>query len=243
MNPPILIRSSLIALLLIGLPAAAHEIPDTTEERVKACIICHGPEDKKGRDEYYPRIAGKPEGYLFNQLRNFRDGRRHYRPMALLLEGLPDAYLWEMAGYFASLKQTFPPPEPMRTSSPKVKIARKLLEHGDAARNIPACVGCHGKDLMGIAPFIPGLLGLPRVYIMAQFGNWQHGALMRGRTPDCMSEIAKKLTTEEVSAVAMWLAAQPVPESDERHAGAGVELPKRLARRCASLIPQTNNPK
>ena len=88
-------------------------------ERVKACVICHGPEDKKGRDAYYPRIAGKPEGYLFNQLRNFRDGRRHYRPMALLLEGLPDRYLRDMAEYFASLKQAFPPPEPMASSPPK----------------------------------------------------------------------------------------------------------------------------
>ena len=30
---------------------------------------------------------------LFKQLRNFRDGRRLYRPMAVLLEGLPDQYL------------------------------------------------------------------------------------------------------------------------------------------------------
>jgi hypothetical protein len=26
-------------------------------------------------DGYYPRIAGKPAGYLYNQLLNFRDGR------------------------------------------------------------------------------------------------------------------------------------------------------------------------
>ena len=81
--------------------------PDTMAERVKACITCHGPEDKEGRDAYYPRIAGKPEGYLFNQLRNFRDGRRHYQPMAWLLKGLPDQYLRDMAAYFASLKQIF----------------------------------------------------------------------------------------------------------------------------------------
>src|SRR5687768_6836642 len=238
MSPPILIRSALIALLLNGSPAVAREIPDTTEERVKACVICHGPEDKKGRDEYYPRIAGKPDGYLFNQLRNFRDGRRHYRPMALLLEGLPDQYLREMAGYFASLKQAFPPPEPTRASPREVELARRLVNHGDPARNIPACVECHGKDLMGIAPFIPGLLGLPRVYIIAQFGNWQHGGLMRGQTPDCMSEIAKRLTTEEAGATATWLAAQPVSES-LLMSSRTTALPARLAKRCGSIIPQS----
>jgi cytochrome c553 len=228
---------SLIAFLFIAPHAVASEVPNTMEERVKACVICHGPEDKKGRDAYYPRIAGKPDGYLFNQLRNFRDGRRHYRPMALLLEGLPDQYLRHMAEYFASLKQAFPPPEPMRASPREVELARRLVNHGDTARNIPACVECHGKDLMGIAPFIPGLLGLPRVYIIAQFGNWQHGGLMRGQTPDCMSEIAKKLTTEEAGAIATWLAAQPVSES-LLTSSRTTALPARLAKQCGSIIPQ-----
>ena len=125
-------RLFLIFLLFSAHAVAAAEIPvanapDTMEERVKPCIVCHGPEDKKGRDAYYPRIAGKPEGYLFNQLRNFRDGRRYYQPMALLLEGLPDQYLREMAAYFASLKQAFPPPEPMRASFAEIELARTLV--------------------------------------------------------------------------------------------------------------------
>ena len=92
----------LIAFLFFFRPAIGADVPqvdapDTMAERVKACIACHGREDKAGRDAYYPRIAGKPEGYLFNQLRNFRDGWRHYQPMASLLENLPDQYLREMA--------------------------------------------------------------------------------------------------------------------------------------------------
>lgn len=226
----LLIAPAVHAAATAGVPA----IPDTMEERVKPCIICHGLEDKKGRDAYYPRIAGKPESYLFNQLRNFRDGRRHYRPMALLLEGLPDAYLREMAAYFASLEQAFPPPEPMKGSASEAELARKLIKRGDPARNMPACMECHGADLMGIAPFIPGLLGLPRVYIMAQFGNWKHGAVMRGKAPDCMSQIAKQLTSEEAAAIASWLAAQPVPEQT----GQTPVLPSELAKRCGSIISQ-----
>ena len=89
---------------------------------------------------------------------------------------------------------------------------------------------------MGTVPFIPGLLGLPRVYIIAQFGNWQHGGLMRGQTPDCMSEIAKQLTTEEATAIAKWLAAQPVSEALLKHEGAARALPDKLARRCSSIL-------
>jgi cytochrome c553 len=240
-------RLFLIVFLFVAHSAGAAEIsavnaPDTMEERLKPCIVCHGPEDKKGRDAYYPRIAGKPEGYLFNQLRNFRDGRRHYQPMALLLEGLPDQYLREMAAYFASLKQAFPPPEPMRASAAEIGLARKLVTQGDPTRKIPACVECHGKDLMGTPPFIPGLLGLPRVYIIAQFGNWQHGGLMRGQTPDCMSEIAKQLTVNEASIIAAWLAAQPVSEALTKREGATLKLPDELARRCASILLQSGLP-
>jgi len=65
--------------------SASLSVPDTLEQRVKPCTICHGEEDRAGRDAYYPRIAGKPAGYLFNQLRNFRDGRRYYQAMAILL--------------------------------------------------------------------------------------------------------------------------------------------------------------
>ena len=38
-------------------------------QRVLACTGCHGPEGRAAADGYYPRIAGKPAGYLFNQLR------------------------------------------------------------------------------------------------------------------------------------------------------------------------------
>jgi cytochrome c553 len=39
---------------------------------VAACTLCHGKEGVAGTDGYYPRIAGKPAGYLYQQLLNFR---------------------------------------------------------------------------------------------------------------------------------------------------------------------------
>jgi cytochrome c553 len=63
------------------------QIPNTIEQRVLACSACHG---KLGegikKNEYYPRIGGKPAGYLHNQLLNFREGRRHYPQMTYLVE-------------------------------------------------------------------------------------------------------------------------------------------------------------
>ncbi|MDH5552162.1 MAG: cytochrome c4, partial [Nitrosomonas sp.] len=188
---------------------AANEVPDTMAERVKACTICHGDEDRAGRDAYYPRIASKPQGYLYNQLRNFRDGRRHYQPMAILLENMTDEYLQEIAQHFAALQLPFPPPEKFNMQPEEITLVKTLVEKGVPERDIPACGACHGDNLMGIAPYIPGLLGLSRAYITAQLGGWRNGGLVRGQTPDCMSEIAKQLTDGEANAIAKWLASQP----------------------------------
>jgi len=51
---------------------------DDMAERTRACTACHGDQGKAGPDGYYPRLAGKPAGYLFNQLKNFQEGKRHY---------------------------------------------------------------------------------------------------------------------------------------------------------------------
>ncbi len=226
-----LLAALLAARFAVAAGAAPVVVPDTMAERVKPCVACHSVEGRAGTDAYYPRLAGKPEGYLFNQLRNFREGRRDYTPMALLIENLSDQYLMEMAGHFAALRPPYPPPRRAALQAAELERARGLVTHGDPARKIPACVACHGKELMGVAPYIPGLLGLPRDYISAQFGGWRIG-LRRAGAPDCMAEISKRLTAVEVSAVAAWLAAQPVPAGS----GPAAALPGKLPLHCGSVV-------
>ncbi|PTN07825.1 hypothetical protein C8R11_1321 [Nitrosomonas aestuarii] len=219
---------------LLTTPAAiaANIVPDTMAERVKACTICHGDEEKVEQHAYYPSINGKPKGYLFNQLRNFRDGRRHYQPMAVLLENMSDSYLMEIAYYFSALQLPVSPSEQIEMESNEIRLAEQLIFSGFADRNIPACSACHGIDLMGTAPFIPGLLGLSRTYITAQFGSWRNGGLIRGQVSDCMSEIAKKLTDSETIAIAKWLATQSVSGKPDP----ADTLSPELAHRCNSIV-------
>ena len=40
---------------------------DDMAERTRACTACHGEQGRAGPDGYYPRLAGKPAGYLFNR--------------------------------------------------------------------------------------------------------------------------------------------------------------------------------
>lgn len=200
------------ALLLASRSVQAQALltHDAMTERLGACISCHGKEGRTINAEYLPRIAGKPAGYLFNQLMNFRDGRRNNTAMSHLLQPLSDAYLREIAEYFSALELPYPAPQPAVASAATLQRGETLVLRGDASRKLPACAACHGLPLTGVTPAIPGLLGLPGAYLSAQLGAWRAGQ-RRAHAPDCMAGVAKALSPEDVSAVAAWLSAQPVP--------------------------------
>ncbi|HLH51469.1 MAG TPA: c-type cytochrome [Roseiarcus sp.] len=203
--------------LLVGLtaPAASQSAdrpPDTMAARVLACAPCHGPVGEGVKDPYFPRLAGKPAGYLYNQLVAFRDGRRRYPPMNYLLEYLPKDYLKEIADYFAAQRPPLPPPAIPDVSADVLAHGESLVTQGDSAREIPACTSCHGPQLTGMEPGIPGLLGLRAAYISAQLGAWRYGT-RTATAPDCMQLVASRLTEADVKAIAAWLASRPAPEN------------------------------
>ena len=204
--------------------AAKVNDPDGMATRTLACTTCHGAQGKATQNGYFPRIAGKPAGYLYNQLLNLRDGRRHYPTMGYLLENLTDDYLREMAVHFASLD--IPYPEPLVAKEPPsvLERGRKLVFEGDASRSLPACVQCHGTAMTGVAPFVPGLLGLPRDYLNGQLGAWKSGK-RHAQEPDCMAAVAKQLSPEDVGAVSAWLSAQPVPNGGKPANGFAARMP------------------
>jgi len=205
------IRLHLLLSAFAGPVAATPAVvEDTLAQRLTACTVCHGKEGRAAPDGFRPRIAGKPAGYLYHQLLNFRDGRRHYGPMVRLVDPLSDGYLREIAEHYAALDLPYPAPLPTQESAAVMQRGRQLANEGDAATQVPACAACHGAALTGMLPATPGLLGLPRDYLSAQLGAWINGQ-RRAHAPDCMAEIAKRLTSADVSAVSAWLASQAVP--------------------------------
>src|SRR6201985_582351 len=149
--------------------------PDTMAARVEACTPCHGNKGEGTSDVYFPRLSGKPAGYLYNQLLAYRSRRRKYPPMNYLLEFLPDPYLEAMAAYFASEHPPLPQPAPSEVSKDVLAQGETLATSGDAGRGIPACVSCHGPARTGMQPGIPGLLGLRANYVSAQLGAGRYG--------------------------------------------------------------------
>jgi cytochrome c553 len=202
---------SLQSQTVIAQPAGvADHAPDTLAARVLACTACHGSVGQGTDNDYFPRLAGKPAGYLVNQLRAFRSGRRHYAPMNYLLEYLPDPYLREIAAYFAQQNPPLPPPRDPIVSKDILARGQRLVTGGDPGRGVPPCAGCHNPSFTGMEPAIPGLLGLPPNYISAQLGAWRYGTRTAAE-PDCMQIVAGHLTEADVTAVAAYLSTLPAP--------------------------------
>ena len=233
-----------ILIFCLGVCMSAQASPpfeDSMAQRARACTICHGDQGRAGPDGYYPRLAGKPAGYLYQQLLNFRDGRRHYEPMARLLNNLDDAYLHALADYFSGLSIPYPAPKPTPLNSAEQELGRKLVMEGSKAQRVPACTQCHGLQLTGVNPDAPGLLGLPVDYINAQLGSWRTGR--RGTAaPDCMATIAKRLNAADINAAAHWLSSQPVPV--DAHAVDRKPPPSQttLELKCAELAKAQASP-
>lgn len=196
-----------LMLAAAGAGRAAEAAVDPQSEGLAACAACHGErgEGMQG-SEYFPHLAGKPAGYLFDQLRAFRDGQRSYPQMSWLLRNLGDDYLQRVALFYASL--------PAQSQAARATLdeadalrARQLVEQGDAGRELPACQACHGANLAGIEPGVPALLGLPADYVVAQLGAWRTG-VRRARAPDCMAEIARRLDVRDLRLLGAWLSQQ-----------------------------------
>jgi cytochrome c553 len=194
----------------------APTVPDTLVQRIAACTSCHGEHGEGADNGFNPRLAGKPAGYLHRQMQDFQRGLRHYPIMEYTVAPLTDEYMREIAMYFASqeVPYTLHPVPP--TSPAAMARGEKLATEGDAARGVPACMACHGPNLTGVQPDIPGLVGLPYDYLSAQLGSWRTNT-RNTVAPDCMKTIVSRLSDTDISAVSAWLAQRPVPA--DAHAG------------------------
>ena len=232
------IRTRLHQLVLVALgaiaPAApAADIPDTIGQRMQPCMVCHGPEGRATTQGFFPRIAGKPAVYLYNQLLAFREGRRINPTMAYFVDHMTDSYLQEIARYFANLDLPYPP-APSAASATPAQLARgeTLVRHGDRELGVPACASCHGAALTGVLPAIPSVLGLPRDYLQLQFGSWRVG-VRRARAPDCMGQIVSRLSPQDLADAAAWLSSQPVPAA----AAPTAQIARPLPMPCGTDLP------
>jgi cytochrome c553 len=232
---PVRARCAAVCLALAlaaGIPPASatagpagttqSSIPDTIQQRAKACTSCHGEHGEGAPDSTAgPRLAGKPAGYLLLQMRYFQSGQRRNAAMEYVLRLLDVTYMGKLAYFFADQQVPYRQP-PSPTASPaELRRGERLALHGDPSIGVPACNSCHGTRLTGVQPLIPGLLGLSSDYLAAQLASWRNRT-RAAKEPFCMGVVANRMYAADVDAVAAWLASQP-PAADMRPEPAGAQ--------------------
>ena len=188
-------------LLLMSMPILAE--PMVIPPAAQLCASCHGPTGQ-GVEPLGPRLAGLSVEYIAQQIKLFQTGLRQNATMAPMSMTLQGDAVNQVAQYFAS-QDTAPVTPHIRGESVNyADPTAKLVNQGDWARLIPACVTCHGPSALGGGQF-PRLAGQQASYIKTQLLAWQAGT-RKGDADAMMATIANKLTTEEIDALAKYFA-------------------------------------
>ncbi len=172
-----------------------------------ACATCHGTDGIGLAGANFIRLAGQPRDYLAKQLRDFRDGARDSAVMKSIAAALTDAEIDAVARYYA----VQPAPATPAGKPAEDKLARRgerLATRGNWSVEIPACFQCHGDGGRGVPPHFPAIAGQPAAYTAEQIQAWRRGA-RRNDPVRLMRTVAKRLSRDEIQAVAAYLAGLP----------------------------------
>lgn len=101
---PILSAASALLITLCAGPAAAQSGQDALYLRSLAatCANCHGTDGAAASGASMPRLAGLQAGFISEQLKAFRDGKREATVMHQLAKGYTDEQIAALAAFFAA---------------------------------------------------------------------------------------------------------------------------------------------
>jgi cytochrome c553 len=165
---------------------------------VPACASCHGAAGNS-TIAMNPKIGGQFEAYVYKQLVDFTSPTRNQPIMTAYAKALTDDEKKNIAAYLAAQK---PAPGAARNKD-TVELGRKIYRGGIADKSVAACASCHGATAAGIPVKYPRLAGQHQDYTVAQLEAFKSGA--RSNSVE-MTTLAKRLTTDEMKAVADYIA-------------------------------------
>jgi cytochrome c553 len=171
----------------------------------KVCASCHGA-DGNSPTPANPKLAGQIPEYLHKQLTNFKPGpgkkpERENPIMTGMAAPLSTDDMRNVAAFYA---RQAPSPGAAKDKE-TLELGRKVWRGGDVSRGLPACAGCHGATGAGIPAQFPRLAGQYAEYTESQLKAFRASSRAND-TNKTMRTIARKMTEEEISAVADYAA-------------------------------------
>lgn len=173
----------------------------------EVCAECHGLDGISAMARF-PKLAGQRPDYIVKQVRDFRAGRRRNDggQMAATAADTSESDLMRSAVYFGGLPGPLPDGA-LASDSADWRRGAALYRDGDAASGIARCSSCH-DDANPKRPDVPLLKAQHAAYLAKQLRDWRSGA-RKNDVSQVMPAIAAKLSEQDISALATFLASQP----------------------------------
>ena len=191
-------RFGLAALIglagLCAIPALAQA--QDAQQKAAVCVACHVTGTVQSNSPI-PIVWGQNEGYIYLQLRDFKNRVRatpEDATMNALASAMSDADMRAMAKYAAA--QPWPQIAPVPTDAAPLKQGALAAAMGD-------CGGCHFNGWRGYSAN-PRLRGQSPAYLAATIRQFRSGA--RANSPG-MADMLRALDDTDIEAVAAYLSA------------------------------------
>ena len=168
------------------------------EKAAQVCVACHTFDGSRGTPAN-PILQGQHAEYLVKQLKEFKAGTRANAVMAGMAGMLSEDDINNVAAFYAS-KQAKPG---AAKNKDLVALGEKIYRGGIAAKQVPACAGCHSPNGAGIPAQYPRLGGQHADYAELQLTSFRAGTRANSAQ---MTTIAARMSDQEIKAVSDYIA-------------------------------------
>jgi cytochrome c553 len=186
---------------VLAAPAALADTgdPEAGAQKAVVCGACHGMNGNSVNPEW-PNLAGQHASYIAAQLELFKQGVRNNVIMAPNAMILGEQDMADLGAYFARQ-----PLQGLEADPSLVARGEQLYRGGDATRDLPACIACHGPQGQGNAPArYPALRAQHSLYTYTQLKAYASGE-RKAAGNEIMQFVAAKLSDEDMRSVASYL--------------------------------------
>jgi len=190
-----------------------------------ACNSCHGATGLGDDNMGTPRLAGQLYQFLAKQLDDYANDKRMDTTMYVMnanAKGMSPQDRKDVSAYLNSVGRVFAGKELQEASGGsdiaalkengvevgQAHMGKVIVNFGDVARGIPACLSCHSHNGRGVEPMYPRIGEQKFVYLVSQLKKFRDGS----RANDPMKQmrvVAKQLSDEDILNVATYLTQAP----------------------------------
>jgi cytochrome c553 len=171
-------------------PKLMEQALRTGQKTASFCANCHGEGGNSTKPDV-PNLAGQNIGYLFDQIRQFADGRRKNMFMEGLVKALSTDEKVGLAVFYAAQQVT---PRPAANAA-LIEKGKSYYQH--------VCFACHGETGQGSEQYAR-IAGQQPEYLNITIKRYRDGSATRMNP--VMASTTRRMSDAEVQAVVAYVA-------------------------------------